>query len=728
MLVERARTLLRILFALSIGMSVLALGYAVQNAGDLVGGAARRDVQARAPRLQQGFQRLCADLRATLPADAGVLLEPTRLESTGLSPQSRWHLPLNYELAPIRCYTREPAAASGTLVDWPRWVERHFPGAVFPPELALAPIPDDELERALEQRGIRWRITYPQAALLALDEVRLWRRESGLWKPVAITRAPTQQPAQPLRSLGAALAVGAALLLAGSGVLRALRVHRRASLLDWASDGLGVGLALGACAVLAWCALSGGAWTPLVGRTWLAALAFVGVAGWWIAARSERTAIAPRNGASATAARVAPSPSGATRNARPWSRAELALALLCAAFCVYAALQAFGTPLHRLDATQHFAYKARLLVSEGLATAGWSDLDGPVGRIVTHPAYPPFVGALTALCSSVSGAFDPDAGKILLGCCVPLGAAWLFRWLAPRSRKAALCAALAWSSLPFLYYAWTSAQVPGALDWIGLLCGPTLAARLGADGYTLPFATDLLDGTGDLPLAALGIGVALALRGLVAKSCATPPRRGFGAAAGPCIVAGALTAAALLAKNEGSLLVALLASGACIACGPRAAFARIGAALAIAALACAPWWIAKRAIPPIDENYGALLRPANVLASLDRAGIVGAEFLAAFGRVLRWNLLWPCCALALLLAWRAAAGTRRELAALAPAIVGALAAYFAALLVTPWDLQVLFGTFIPDRLLFHVAPLALALVAAVAWRAERVGAVEEART
>ncbi|TAJ21307.1 MAG: hypothetical protein EPO68_04940 [Planctomycetota bacterium] len=702
MLVERSRSLLRLLFALSVGMSVLALGFAAQNTLELANGATRRDVESKALRLQPAFQQLCANLRATLPADADVLLEPSRLDRSGVSPQSRWHLSFNYELAPIRCYTREPAAASGTLVDWPRWVERHFPGAVFEPDQALAPIPDAELERAFEQRRIRWRITYPQAAQLAVDEVRLWRRESGMWKAVPLAQAPAPEPASPLRSLGAAFAVAASLFVAGSGLVRALGARARAAAIEWASDGLAIGLALGACAVLAWCAGSRGALTPTVGRALLGAFAAAGALGWWIARRSG-----------AAAASTAARPKCASS---PWTRTERALAALCIAFCAYAALQAYGVPLHRFDATQHFAYKARLLASEGLGGAGWTDLDGPVGRIVTHPTYPPLAGALTALCSSVRGAFDPDAGKLLAACFVPLGAVWLFRWLRPRSRTAGLLAALAWCGLPFVYYAWTSASKAGAFDWIGLVCGPALAARLGADGYAQPYFSDLLDGTGDLPLAALCIGLALALRELVASRAELASGAlARGALARGVVVAGVLAAAALLVKNEGLPLVALLVLGACVASWRGASVPRIGLALAVAAVCAAPWWIAKRAIPPIDENYGGLLRPAHVLASLDRASVVGSEFLAAFGRVLRWNLLWPLCALALVLALPAWRSARRDFVALAPAVVGGACAYFAVLLVTPWDLQVLFSTYIPDRLFVHLAPLAVALVAAIAW-------------
>lgn len=702
MLIERSRSLLRVLLVLSLCMSVLALGFASRNAGALADGTVRADVTQKALRLQPGFQGLCANLRATLPPAANVLLEPSRLDRTGVSPQARWHLAFNYELSPLRCYTREPAAASGTLVDWPRWVERHFPGAAFAPEQALEPISNDEFERALEERRIGWRITFPQAAQFALSEVRVWRRESGLWKPVELVSAPPPEPARPLRSLGTALAVALALLLAGSGLLRALGWQSRGDWIAGVSDGLAAGLALGACAVLGWCWLRDSAVSVTSGRACLGLLAGGGLVGWWIAKR-RATRTTPARATDEVEAQC---------SCTPWTVPERLLAVVCAFFCAYALLQAYGIPLHRFDSTQHFAYKARLLLSEGLGGAGWSDLEGPVGRIVTHPSYPPLLGALTALCSCVRGAFDADAGKLLAALFLPLGALWLFRGLRSRSRMAALVAAASWSGLPFLYYAWTGSRAGGAFDWLGLLCGPELAASFGLDGYKQPFFSDLLDGTGDLPLAALTLGTLLALDRMCAARDSGSPRNGNAATVA---LLGLLAAATLLVKNEGLPLLALLVGGAVLRERLALPFARLGGALAVASLCCVPWWLAKQGIPAIDEDYGALLRPAHVLASLERAGVVATEYASAWARVLRWNLLWPICALALLAMLGAARATRRDLLVPAFALVGALALYFVVLLVTPWGLPLLFSTFIPDRLFVHVAPLAILLATTAAW-------------
>jgi hypothetical protein len=252
-----------------------------------------------------------------------------------------------------------------------------------------------------------------------------------------------------------------------------------------------------------------------------------------------------------------------------------------------------------------------------------------------------------------------------------------------------------------------------------LLCGPQLAARVGLGGYQQPFYSDLLDGTGDLPLAALIVGTMLALDRLCAPR---GPRSSRKAGAAAIAVFGLLAAATLLIKNEGLPLLALLVGAVVVRERLSLPFARLASALALAGLCFLPWWLAKRGIPAIDEDYGALLRPAHVLASLDRADVVAGEYVSAWARVLRWNLLWPICVVALVAMLGAARATRRALLVPALALVGALTLYFLVLLVTPWDLPVLFSTFIPDRLFVHVAPLAILLATAAAWTEEEARA------
>ena len=123
-----------------------------------------------------------------------------------------------------------------------------------------------------------------------------------------------------------------------------------------------------------------------------------------------------------------------------------------------------------------------------------------------------------------------------------------------------------------------------------------------------------------------------------------------------------------------------------------------------------------RAIPSIDEGYPSLLRPSILRAQLSENGpMVAREFLEAWFNPLAWNLLWPAFFAALAYG---ALRPRRLLVSdgLLPALVvlGGLVLYTAILVVTPWDLNVLFHTGIPDRLFVHLAPAAALATLALA--------------
>ena len=88
--------------------------------------------------------------------------------------------------------------------------------------------------------------------------------------------------------------------------------------------------------------------------------------------------------------------------------------------------------------------------------------------------------------------------------------------------------------------------------------------------------------------------------------------------------------------------------------------------------------------------------------------IVADGFLEAFANVPRFGALWllffGVLAFTLVRRRQRLAGT--PLAA-SLAVLGASVLYALVLVVTPWNLDALFKTAIPDRLVFHVAPLAI---------------------
>ena len=193
----------------------------------------------------------------------------------------------------------------------------------------------------------------------------------------------------------------------------------------------------------------------------------------------------------------------------------------------------------------------------------------------------------------------------------------------------------------------------------------------------------------------------------------------------------------MLYKNEGLALSALLLAmvGAVSLLLPGIGVLRsrlrhvllLGLALAVALLFTAPWLAIRGDIPSIDEDYPrAILSLLGVGTPPEGAGTtnnvptdLGGAFarlpvvLGGFGtmvvQVLRWNLLWFLVLLAPL-AFLLRRPTRAlHHAGLAPlcCVLGAFALYTLVLMVTPWDLAMLFNTLIPDRLMLHVAPLAL---------------------
>jgi len=143
-----------------------------------------------------------------------------------------------------------------------------------------------------------------------------------------------------------------------------------------------------------------------------------------------------------------------------------------------------------------------------------------------------------------------------------------------------------------------------------------------------------------------------------------------------------------------------------------------GLALAsgLAVLLCAAWLWQRRLVPSIDEGYPSRLTPTNLLDSTDRAMEVAGGFLASWSRVLRWHLLWPLFFATLIWALgRPRALSRHPALPGVLVVLGACLMYFAILLVTPWELERLFQTVIPGRLLLHVAPITVFAALSLAW-------------
>ena len=395
---------------------------------------------------------------------------------------------------------------------------------------------------------------------------------------------------------------------------------------------------------------------------------------------------------------------------------------------------AFSLPVHLFDPTFHFAYKGKILFTEGFGREAWTNLDGPLGRVMTHPTYPPGVPAMEVLASYPRGSFSATAGRGLMAMFALAPAVWIYAALrstafrsGSQGRAPAIIGALLWMCLPILFYL----RLPFENTYYdavrGLLVGPNAAPPVGENMEWRSPVGPSLDGGGDLPLAALIFGAIVHLWRRLPNTRAESDRSDV-------IFGGLLLGAAVLAKNEGlALLVCLLAAGG-LALGARHLFAgsklslaRIGPffwATAIAIAMIIPWFVFKSSIPIIDESYPDLLVPSKLAETLFARRpsgelsivIVGTEFLKTFLNPLHWSGIWVLffgyVSLALIKPKRMLTS---DAAMPALFVLGGLAAFFLILVVTPWALGQLFTTGIPDRLFLQLAPTAVLATMLIAW-------------
>ena len=382
---------------------------------------------------------------------------------------------------------------------------------------------------------------------------------------------------------------------------------------------------------------------------------------------------------------------------------------LVLALAAGSAVMTLAWPLNEFDPILHFAYKGRLLFSEGLpAGEAFTAVGGDPGRVMTHPNYPLGVPFLEAFAAHAGGGWSDrwvQAPLALWSACLPAAVSLGLRGLSPAAARAG---ALIAACTPALY----------AREFLSGGLADFAAAGLGEE--------KMLGGRGDLPVMALiGAGAALLL----------VARRGGERAWRPAALAGLCLAGAAMMKNEGLALLGVLALALMLgALLERGRGWRPGAvAVGVAALALAPWLMHRGALPAIDENYGEQLSiervghylsndetadaspiraenygPDWTEASRWRPARIGRYFGLEFVDLLSWGLLWPLALLGLLHAAR-----RPELRWLALLLAGGVALYALILLVTPWFLPSLHKKGIPARLLIHLAGPAALLAGAL---------------
>lgn len=670
--------ILKTIAVLCAAMCIFTAGYAIQYlAGLSEGRTGAHAVQERQPWLSPGIRNLAHRIDNTIPKGAKALIDPKYFDPSGFSPMTRWYLYLNYHCYPLELYVRLPALSSGTVATYREWLTSHFPriesrGGLVPSKVWIEQERRHAEEvRAASERGIEWTILYPHSADFTHEDIEILHK--GQKKELATLDQEESAAETPARvpSMAAALVFALALWLTGHGILIVVKPGAPGSVLEKNATAFLLGWAAVPALAILFATATRMPLNTWVGRCILFACALVG-AVFFIKKKPPLRPV--------------------------WEKPKIwimACLIVVGFFVVFALFYGTSTPMHRFDALFHFAYKGKLLYHEGVGTPAWTDLDGAVGRIHTHPTYPLGLPAAAALVSATRGAFDENALKMMMPLLMLAGAALLWCSLRPRGRVPALIGVLLWMTLPILYFS----DHPHASTISGLwgfLGG-------GADAWSLPMPSDLLDGCADLPLAVLLLGAFYYLR------------------LGDGLIGGMLLGGAVLTKNEGlSLAVILLLSLALTRGDGRRSWRSLGLALGLALSMATPWLLMKQSIPTLDENYLQLLKPSIVMSSLDRSPKVLGAFGSATFDVVRWGGVW----IFFLVAFLKLLHRPRSIAShpVFPAflvVIGAFMLYFIVLLVSPWDLRMLFVTLIPDRLMLHVTPMAILAATSIAFYVEK---------
>lgn len=193
----RAPLLLRILLGLCLAMAVFPVGFAVQytrvwwreRAGKSI--EEQRGLYRSTPWFQPYFQEFTRYLASIVPEGDGVLLTPNELREP--SGKARWFLFLNYYCYPRRFYVRQPKLASGTLVDYPRWLEHHFEVLDLDEdrvesleELMRQRAIEEEEAAAIAERDIRWELRYAVNRGFNPEKLELLHLREGEWVRVPL--------------------------------------------------------------------------------------------------------------------------------------------------------------------------------------------------------------------------------------------------------------------------------------------------------------------------------------------------------------------------------------------------------------------------------------------------------------------------------------------------------------------------------------------------------------
>jgi len=184
----------RLLLPLVIAFTLFPLGFAGLYTRTYFADRAGKNLDAQraslkgVPWFKPEYRVLVKRLKKRLGPDAALFVEPEKIAEDEKNPggRTRWFLYLANDLYPTRVYVRAPKLASGTLVDYPEWMDLHFEdldvdgsGMGFTRILKRDRL-RQEHNAAIDARGLRWKLTYPIAQHFRLADLHLYERDDAV--------------------------------------------------------------------------------------------------------------------------------------------------------------------------------------------------------------------------------------------------------------------------------------------------------------------------------------------------------------------------------------------------------------------------------------------------------------------------------------------------------------------------------------------------------------------
>lgn len=186
---------LRIALGVALVLSIPPLGFAVQYVRTWKAERQGLSIEAQmaamrgVPWFKPEYLKFVRRLATRLPEDAGILVEPSRLDEPLPGGRTRWFLYLSNDLHPRRVYVHGSTWASGTLVDYPEWIrlnleELDTDGSGVG-DLGRALLRDERMaaaNAAAEERGVRYKLTYPIGKRFRVGDLGWYEWIEGAWQ------------------------------------------------------------------------------------------------------------------------------------------------------------------------------------------------------------------------------------------------------------------------------------------------------------------------------------------------------------------------------------------------------------------------------------------------------------------------------------------------------------------------------------------------------------------